>query len=342
MLQRKIDEFELHETLGVGTVGTIYRATDLKNEQEVAVKILLSTVTDDELISARFEREMVILEKLSHPNIVRYYGGGLDGKQRFFALELIGGGTLKDMLAQTGRLPWKEAATIGVQICSALQHAHNHGIIHRDLKPANLLFTDDGQIKLSDFGIALDATAKTITAHGLTVGSYAYMPPEQIIGERSITGQTDLYAFGCLVFEMITGRPPYEGDNFAQIFEQHLNSPVPHVRDVEPVCPEELDALIVKLLQKEQEARPFNARAVQGALMEILDPSMQPATPAESTEDDVPASEAVDEGRRALTRRLSSLHERPNLSDVSWTSLGILFLVIVLIVGAAFFLGTYF
>ena len=130
---RRIEEFELGDTLGVGTVGTIYRAHDRVNDCEVAVKLLLPAVSGDELIKARFGREMIILEQLSHPNIVQCYGGGRVDNQLFYAMELVEGGTLKEVLQQTGRLTWREAATCAIQICSALQHAHNHGIIHRDL-----------------------------------------------------------------------------------------------------------------------------------------------------------------------------------------------------------------
>ncbi len=337
MIRRKLEEFELHETIGVGTVGTIYRATDLSHEQHVALKILLPEVSGDPLIHARFEREMVILERLSHRNIVRYFGGGSSDSQLFYAMELVTGGSLKEMLQQSGRLPWREATTIGVQICSALQHAHNHGIIHRDLKPSNLLFTDEGQVKLSDFGIALDANATTITADGITVGSYAYMPPEQIQGEKAITGKADLYAFGCLMFEMLSGRPPYPGDNFAQIFEQHLHSPPPSVATIESSCPAGLDVIVKNLLQKSPEERPFNARAVQGAMMEVLDPDPNRETRQQSESDDVPASEAVNLGQQAVSERIAHMHQR---SDVSWWSLAGLLLVVVAIVAAACLFGT--
>ncbi len=340
MAKRWLEEFELHESIGVGTVGAIYRATDLPHGQDVALKILHPTVSDDKLISARFAREMMILEKLSHPHIVRYFGGGREKKQLFYTMELVSGGSLKELLARDERLPWREVATIAVQICSALQHAHNHGIIHRDLKPANLLFTEEGEVKLCDFGIARDANAKTITADGLTVGSYYYMPPEQIQGEQAVTGQADLYALGCVLFEMLAGRPPYQGDNFAQIFEQHLHSAPPRVSDFELSCPQQFDEVIGRLLEKSPQDRPFNARNVQGTIMEILDPTPARATSlAASNEEDVPASTVVEQGRQAVSERLSHAHLANDYQSVSWKSMAAIFFVIVLLICAAWYFG---
>ena len=265
MARRRLEEFELGRVIGVGTAGTIYETFDKANGRKVALKILLPTVSADKIVAARFEREMVILEKLWHPNIVRYYGGGRSGEQLFFAIELVGGGTLKDELARGGAFSWIEAATCGAQICSALQYAHNHGIIHRDLKPSNLMFDEEGNLKLVDFGIARDTHEADITSKGLTVGSYAYMSPEQITGEGTATGQADLYSFGAVFYEMLTARPPFAGDNFAQLFQQHLTEPPAPLRQFAPRCPEELEQIALKCLAKKPEERPFNARAVQGA-----------------------------------------------------------------------------
>jgi len=335
MARCRLEDFELGNPIGVGTVGTIFRARDRRSGQDVAVKILHPTVSSDELIKARFWREMMILEKLSHPNIIRYFGGGRDGNQLFFAMERVDGGTLKDLIRQSGRLSWVEAATCGVQIASALQHAHNHGIIHRDLKPANLLLTADGELKLVDFGIARDVTSPELTNQGLTVGTYAYMSPELIGGRRNITGQADLYGLGCLLFEMLTGRPPFEGENFAQLFDQHLYSPPPRVRDIAPDCPPELNDLVTALLSKSPDDRPFNARSVQAALMKLLDER----TLAEDTSEDVAAVSALDRGRSILGARLRRVRRRQESRDISWLSLVCVLLILGVVVGAAMFFG---
>jgi len=166
--------------------------------------------------------------------------------------------------------PLTEAAECGWQICSALQYAHNQGIVHRDLKPANLFFGQDGKLKLGDFGIALDTAATSITAQGLMVGSYLYMSPEQITGEKAIDYRSDLYALGCVLFEMISGFAPYEGDNFAQILQQQLNKIPPPLASIVPRCPRPISDVAARLMEKDPGKRPFNARQVQGVLAECL------------------------------------------------------------------------
>ena len=338
MLKMKLADFELDDPLGTGTVGTIYRATNKKSGQTFALKILLPTVVDDPLISARFQREMVILEKLSHPHIVRYYGGGQEGKQWFYAMELVDGGNLKELIEQSGPLSWPEVVTIGTQLCSALQYAHNFGIIHRDLKPSNLYFTKDGELKLGDFGIALDTTSTKLTANGLTVGTYAYMSPEQIAGDDSITGKTDLYALGCLMFEMLTGQPPFQGDNFAQIFNQHLQSNIPSVRSLVPDCPAELETVIHSLMKKDPEERPFNARAVQGTLMNLGQTPISLQPDDEATDEDVAAADAGERGLERLKDRINRCDETP-YGDVSWRSMALIALLLFGVVWAAWYFG---
>ncbi|MEX0867321.1 MAG: serine/threonine-protein kinase, partial [Pirellulales bacterium] len=260
MRRKQIDHYKLGEMLGVGTVGTVYEAVDQNTGQRVALKLLQQAVSEDKNIAARFRREMDILSRLNHPNIVRYLGDGKLGKQLYYTMELVTGGSVKEELQIHRQLPWRKVCDWGAQIASALQHAHNHGIIHRDLKPANLFLTDDGKLKLGDFGIARDTGSADLTDAGLTVGTYAYMAPEQITAEDPVSDKTDLYALGCLLFEMLTGRQPYLGANFAQIFNQHLQGAAPRVRSLVPECPASLDAMIRDLMEKDPEQRPFNAR----------------------------------------------------------------------------------
>jgi serine/threonine protein kinase len=268
--------FSLGERIGSGTVGVVYRATSPDLPEPVAVKLLNPAVSHDASIVDRFEREIVVMERLNHPHIVRNYGGGQIDGQLFYAMQLLEHGTLKDRIAR-GALPWPQAAAYGVQIASALQHAHNHGIVHRDLKPSNLFFDGDGNLVLGDFGIARDLQAQAdITHQGITVGTFSYMSPEQITADARISGQADLYSLGCVMFEMLTGRPPYTGSHFGQVWDQHLNKTPPSVRDAGrdlgrgADCPAWLDELVQKLLAKKAGDRPFNARAVEGVLLQHL------------------------------------------------------------------------
>ena len=262
--------FKLLDPLGVGTVGTVFRAESPDINGPVAVKLLHPTIAHDENIVDRFQREIVIMERLNHPHIVRIYGGGLIGGQHFYAMQLLNYGTLKDRLHKYGPLPWLQTAAFASQIASALQHAHNHGIIHRDLKASNLFFGEDGQLILGDFGIARDTHEADVTADGITVGTYAYMSPEQICADKDITGQADLYSLGCVIYEMLTGKPPFLGANFAQIWDQHLHAQPKGLREQCVDCPEWLENLVMKLLEKEPHKRPFNARAVQGLIKDQL------------------------------------------------------------------------
>lgn len=310
MSRVSLDDYDLGEPLGSGTVGTIYRATEKATGRLVAVKRLHPSFSSNQMIAARFRREMLILERLRHPNIVEYYGGGeeKDG-HLFYVMELVLGGSIQDLL-KNGPLSWKIVVNCLRQICSALQCAHNHGIIHRDLKPSNLFLTLDGVVKLGDFGIARDINASNLTETGLTVGTHAYMAPEQITGEHNISGQADLYALGCCTYEMLTGRKPFEADTFPQLFEKHLKSPPPVPSELIEGCPPELDAIVVELLAKKPEDRPFNARNVQGrayAIAEKYGLSINRIEPPPTKEKpDISASSVQDLGQDMLRRQIQA------------------------------------
>lgn len=268
--------FKLLEPLGTGTVGVVYRAESPDIDEPVAVKLLHPSIAHDENVVDRFQREIVIMERLNHPHIVRNYGGGIMDGQYFYAMQLLDRGTLKDYIKKFGPLPWPKAAAYSTQIASALQHAHNHGIIHRDLKTSNLFFNRDGNLVLGDFGIARDTHEADITADGITVGTYAYMSPEQICGDKKITGKADLYSFGCVIYEMLTGKTPFSGANFAQIWGQHLNEKPRSIREMGIDCPEWFEKIVLQLLEKDPELRPFNARAVQGYIKDHLSDEFGP------------------------------------------------------------------
>ncbi len=269
--------FELIEKLGEGGMGAVYRARYLGNDRMVAVKLLPTEVADDPVLAARFERELEVLKQLRHPNIVRCFGGTCESKQRFYAMELVDDGTLADLLARKGHLPWEFVVDYALQMCEALQYAHEHGVVHRDVKPGNFLLTKSGRVKLSDFGLASIATTQRLTAAGRTVGTIQYMAPEQIRGKPGLTGRTDLYALGCVLYEMLTGQPPYSGEHTAAILQQHLSGPVPHAAAVVLDCPLKLDQLICDLMSKDPEQRPATAAEVGWRLEEILQPGRRAA-----------------------------------------------------------------
>lgn len=333
----KLDDYQLGPVLGMGTVGTIYTATDKKTGKLVALKRLHPTVSRDPLIGARFRREMTILERLRHPNIIAYYGGGEDPDGNlFYVMELVEGGSVRELMTASGSLPWQIVVNCGRQICSALQCAHNHGVIHRDLKPGNLFLTREGVLKLGDFGIARDVGASDLTAEGLTVGTHAYMAPEQITGDATISGKADLYALGCCLYEMLTGRKPYMADTFPALFEQHLRADPPHAKNIVLDCPPELDQVVIDLLAKKPEDRPFNARCVQGIMLQIAEKydlhDTAPLTPTKSDKADVSAGQVSDFGQRMLKRHIEARLGTSQRGEVTWGRLAVLLAVVLVVI----------
>lgn len=270
MSGRQIGPFLIERQLGIGGMGIVYLATHEPTGKKVALKVLSPALSSDEKLLRRFEREIDILKRMSHPNIVKYYGGGTHSYQRYYAMEYIDGGSLQDILKKRQKLDWERTIQVGRQLCEALEHAHNAGIIHRDLKPGNLFISRKGRLKLGDFGIARDTEATALTAAGKTVGTYAYMAPEQIHGNAPISRKTDLYATGCLLFETMTGETPFLADNPAEMLMQHLNDDPRNIRDLVPDCPIWLDELVDRLLAKEPDQRPHDALAVHTELTDIL------------------------------------------------------------------------
>ncbi len=266
---RKLGPFDVGKQLGVGGMGIVYLATYRDTGEKVALKILAPALCADKKLISRFEREIDILKKLEHPNIVRYFGGGRAGDQRYYAMEYMDGGSLDTILERKGRLSWEQTIRVGLQLCSALEHAHNHGIVHRDLKPGNLFISKKGRLRLGDFGIARDNDATALTAAGKTVGTYAYMAPEQIHGKHPIGAKTDLYAMGCLLYQFLTGSVPFPGDNAAEMFMKHLNDPPDSVCEHNLECPIWLDRVIQRLLAKEPDDRPYDALAVHTLLEDV-------------------------------------------------------------------------
>jgi eukaryotic-like serine/threonine-protein kinase len=271
MSARQIGPFILDKQIGVGGMGIVYSAKYPKNNKKVAVKVLAPGLISDPKLLKRFEREIEILRRLDHPNIVKYFGGGTDGDQRWYAMEYVDGGSLLEVLQKRTRLSWEQTVHVGRQVSGALEHAHNAGIIHRDLKPANLFLSKKGRLKLGDFGIARDTEATALTAAGKTVGTYAYMAPEQIQAGFPITGKTDLYALGCLLYEVVVGETPFQSDNPMDMLMQHLNDDPYSVCEKVPDCPIWLDRLIERLLAKSPDDRPHDALAVHTELGEIRD-----------------------------------------------------------------------
>jgi hypothetical protein len=263
--------FEIEKELGSGAMGTDYRATFHKDGKTapVALKVVALGLLGNEGAMARFEREANILKQLKHPHIVRLYATGTYRKTPFIAMEFVDGEALDRVLARRGRLAWEEVLTYGKQLCEALQYAHEKGIIHRDLKPSNLMIARDGVLKLTDFGIAKDTDVTALTGQNSTIGTAAYMSPEQCKGDKNLTNKSDLYSLGIVFYELITGKKPFYAETTVDMFLKHVNERPPRIGKQVSDLPAKLEALVLQLMEKDKDDRPTDAAWVLRMLNEI-------------------------------------------------------------------------
>jgi serine/threonine-protein kinase len=272
LIGEKLGSFRLEEILGSGAMGVVFRATQETTTRPAAVKIVHGELAQKGKVFERFEREAEILKQFRHPNIVRWLAWGRFKGTSYFAMEYVEGKTLERLLHDRGELPWRDVVDLAIQLCDALQYAHDMNVVHRDLKPSNLLITADGKLKLTDFGIAKDLERSTqLTAPGRTLGTAAYMAPEQIRGTPAVSHKTDLYALGVLMYQMLTGKTPFDGTSAVVLMHCHINEAPPRPGDRVSELPKELNELVVKLMAKAPADRPWDAAAVGHALRTLRD-----------------------------------------------------------------------
>lgn len=269
LIGEKLGSFRIESILGAGAMGIVYKGTNEKNGRAVAVKVVSNEFQAGGKIHERFEREAEILQQFRHPNIVRFLAVGRFRGTSYIAMELIQGDNLEKIVADKGPLPWREVVDLGFQTCEALHYAHERGVVHRDLKPSNLMVTADRKIKLTDFGIAKDLDKTALTATGRTLGTAAYMSPEQIRGTPAISHKTDLYALGVVFYQMLVGKPPFEGNTAVVLMHCHLNEPAPRPSAKIQEIPRALDDLVIALMAKAPTDRPWDAAAVGMVLDEL-------------------------------------------------------------------------
>lgn len=267
LVGQQLGPFLIEKELGAGAMGAVYLGKYTKTGQRVAVKVMAPGLGANAM--ARFEREANILKQLKHANIVRLFGVGRHHGQPYYAMEYIQGESLDRVMARRDRMSWEEVVDLGTQLCAALQHAHQAGIVHRDLKPSNLMILPDGTLKLTDFGIAKDLDVTGLTGANCTVGTAAYMSPEQCRGDRDITYKSDLYSLGVVFFELITGRKPFIAESAMDMFMLHVNAVPPRSSRLALDVPVWLDTLICQLLEKNPDHRPRDAEMVAKVLDSI-------------------------------------------------------------------------
>ena len=253
------NRYRLTEQIGMGGMAIVYRAVDLRTGHNVAVKVLRPEYNEDSEFIGRFQREAEAASKMTHHNIVNLLDVGMDGDNRYLVMEYVQGKTLKSVIQERGKLNPALAGQIAIRILSALEHAHRNGIVHRDIKPQNILVHADGHIKVADFGIARIANSSTLTRGDNVMGSVHYFSPEQARGEGA-NATSDIYSTGIVLYEMLTGRVPYDGDNPVAVAMQHLHAtPVP-IQNLAPDVPPALVRVCMKAIEKNPALRYQTAR----------------------------------------------------------------------------------
>ena len=272
MNEQKIlaNRYRLTGQIGMGGMAIVYRAVDLRTGHNVAVKVLRPEFNEDREFIGRFQREAEAASKMTHHNIVNLLDVGMDGDNRYLVMEYVEGKTLKEVIQERGKLSAPLACQITIRILSALEHAHRNGIVHRDIKPQNILVHADGHIKVADFGIARLADSTTLTKGDNVMGSVHYFSPEQARGGGA-TAASDIYSTGVVLYEMLTGRVPFDGDNPVAVAMQHLhNAPAP-IQSIAPDVPPAVIRVCMKAMEKNPAARYQSAREMATDLRAALE-----------------------------------------------------------------------
>jgi serine/threonine protein kinase len=260
--------YEIIEELGTGGMGKVYRAFDKQIEEEVALKLLKPEIAAEKRTVERFRNELKIARKIRHKNVCGMFDLQEEGKTLFITMEYVRGEDLKGFLHRAKQLTIGTAISIARQVAEGLAEAHKLGIVHRDLKPHNIMIDKEGNAKIMDFGIARSVSAKGITGEGVIIGTPEYMSPEQVEG-KEVDQRSDIYSLGIILYEMMTGRVPFEGDTPLNVALKHKSEPPADPRRINPQIPETLGHLILRCLEKDRASRYPSAEALLSDLAAI-------------------------------------------------------------------------
>ncbi len=343
------DRYEITELLGQGGMSAVYKAYDPNLKREVAVKLIHAHLSDDPEFVRRFEAEAAAVARLSHPNIVDVYDFDHDGSVYFMVLEYLRGETLQQRLRRLNEadrlMPLEEVIGIQSQICEAVDYAHQMGVIHRDLKPANVMISPEGKAVLMDFGIVKIVGEQQHTATGTVLGTARYMSPEQIRGD-AVDRRSDIYSLGVVLYEMLSGRPPFDAESAMTVMRMHLEEPVPDIRDIAPHVPEALLDILNKALAKYPDVRYQTAGDLAADLRAVLAAyptersrpltgegtlSRVAAPPQRGSAPPPPAGTSPPSRRAAIPQKAAP----PKKRSSSWLLIGGILFVLFLCLGAA-------
>ena len=268
--QKINDRYEIIRAIGEGGMANVYLGYDTILDRNVAIKVLRGDLSNDEKFVRRFQREALSASSLAHPNIVEMYDVGEDDGIYYIVMEYVEGKTLKQLLKKRGTLTLSEAIDIMSQLTDGMAHAHDSYIIHRDLKPQNIMIKDDGQIKITDFGIAMALNSTQLTQTNSVMGSVHYLPPEQASG-KGCTIKSDIYSMGIIFYELLSGTLPFKGENAVEIALKHMREPLPDLREDNPSIPQSITNIILKSTAKNPKNRYDSARSMHEDLLTALD-----------------------------------------------------------------------
>lgn len=254
----RIGPYLIDKRIGAGGMGNVYLGKHEQTGQVVAVKELPASLAREEGFVHRFNREIEAMRKLSCPYIVQLYDNGADGEIYYYSMEYVDGETLTSRLRRERRIPWEEAVELSRQICVGLKHAHDAGVVHRDLKPSNLMLDKQGNIKITDFGVAQVFASDRLTSTGGVIGTAEFMSPEQVTGSRT-DKRSDLYSLGAVLYTMLVGQPPFVGPTASDIMQKQRFGRFDPPKNYLPELPRWLDELTCQLLEKEPDKRPPDA-----------------------------------------------------------------------------------
>ena len=267
--QRINERYEIIKSIGEGGMANVYLAHDLILDRDVAIKVLRGDLAGDEKFVRRFQREALASSSLSHPNIVEMYDVGEDNGNYYIVMEYIDGKTLKQLVKKRGALTLSECIDIMLQLTDGIDHAHASYIIHRDLKPQNIMIQDSGEIKITDFGIAMALNSTQLTQTNSVMGSVHYLPPEQASG-KGATVKSDVYSMGILFYELLTGSLPFKGENAVEIAFKHIKNDIPSVREFNNSIPQSIENIVIKSTAKNPKNRYNSAKEMHDDLLTAL------------------------------------------------------------------------
>ena len=267
--QKINNRYEIVKAIGEGGMANVYLAHDLILNRDVAVKVLRGDLANDEKFVRRFQREALASSSLSHPNIVEMYDVGEDNGTYYIVMEYVDGKTLKQLIKKRGALTLSECIDIMLQLTDGVEHAHESYIIHRDLKPQNIMIQDNGEIKITDFGIAMALNNTQLTQTNSVMGSVHYLPPEQASGKGS-TVKSDVYSMGILFYELLTGKLPFRGDNAVEIALKQIKDEIPSVKETNPAIPQSIENIVMKATAKNPRNRYASSKEMHEDLLTAL------------------------------------------------------------------------